>query len=673
MRIAIDTETGLILPGVLAPPLVCVTFARFGVDGSIESGILHHSDPDVMPFLLSAFREHETVFQNAPFDLAVFMEWATMRGDADELIEAIVAAVDEGRVLDTMIREQLIDLGLGRFRWEEDEEGNAVGRPYSLDAISERRLGRKKQFDQWRLRYHDLHDVPLDRWPADAKTYALTDAVLTLQVSADQDREAVNLHDEQAQNAAHLALHLASSYGLKTEPSAIDDLESRIVARVESCRADLIAEGLVREDDTRDTKAAVRRMISACVERGLDVPFTNKGVELRTADLTERDLKDLRKSSAGEEFIETRSPETLLRVARDLGKFVSVAEDACNESGDEVLKKYSLYTRSRNLLTGSVKHLKQGQVVPVQTRFTVLMETGRTSSSSPNVQNVRREPGVRECFVPRPGHVFVGADYSAAELHTLAQACLDLVGESNLAVALNNGIDPHLWVASLILAIEYEEAAQRYRDKDATVKNARQLAKAANFGFPGGCSARRFTAIAAGYTDANGNALELDEHEAQVLRAKWFRAWPEMKLYFDHVSGNVDARGWHIVEQPRTNRIRRRCTYTSACNSNFQGLAADAAKRALWDITRAQLVDRSSALWGSAIVNFVHDEIIIETPTSRAHDAALELESRMERAFESLCPDVPARAEAVVMRFWSKSAERIVGDDGRLQPWPQLH
>ena len=49
--------------------------------------------------------------------------------------------------------------------------------------------------------------------------------------------------------------------------------------------------------------------------------------------------------------------------------------DATILSGDETLMAYSRYTQLRNLLTGSVKHLRTGTITPVQTRFEVLMET----------------------------------------------------------------------------------------------------------------------------------------------------------------------------------------------------------------------------------------------------------------------------------------------------------
>jgi DNA polymerase I-like protein with 3'-5' exonuclease and polymerase domains len=143
-----------------------------------------------------------------------------------------------------------------------------------------------------------------------------------------------------------------------------------------------------------------------------------------------------------------------------------------------------------------------------------------------------------------------------------------------------------------------------------------------------------------------------------------------MRQFFDHVSDSGDSEGWYWVKQSRTDRIRARTTYTAACNSYFQGLCADGAKRAVYEVTRRQFCDEDSPLWNTALVNFIHDEIIVECPTWKAHEVAIELERVMEDEFNQLVPNVPTRAEAVVMRYWSKKAKRIE-KDGRLVPWPE--
>src|SRR4029453_11479683 len=46
---------------------------------------------------------------------------------------------------------------------------------------------------------------------------------------------------------------------------------------------------------------------------------------------------------------------------------------------------------------------------------------GRTSCSSPNLQQVPRDPRYRRCFVAPPGRVLVKADYSQLQLRIAAK------------------------------------------------------------------------------------------------------------------------------------------------------------------------------------------------------------------------------------------------------------
>jgi DNA polymerase I-like protein with 3'-5' exonuclease and polymerase domains len=141
-----------------------------------------------------------------------------------------------------------------------------------------------------------------------------------------------------------------------------------------------------------------------------------------------------------------------------------------------------------------------------------------------------------------------------------------------------------------------------------------------------------------------------------------------MSEYFEHVKSQKDDSGSFFVRLPRSARIRSRCSYTAACNSYFQGLAADAAKEALFRVSKACHIDPRSDLWGSHIVAFIHDEIIIEAPIDRVDEAARALSEVMEEAFALWVPEVPSKVETVAMLRWSKDADRVV-EDGRLVPW----
>ena len=135
-----------------------------------------------------------------------------------------------------------------------------------------------------------------------------------------------------------------------------------------------------------------------------------------------------------------------------------------------------------------IKALKRGEI---HARYDSFKSNGRTGTSDPmNTQNLPRAGGERECFVPRPGFLFADCDEDMLELRTWAQACLETVGQSTLADALNSGVDVHLDTGGEILGgVPYEE--MKARKKETKVKEARQSAKPVNFMLPGGGGAER--------------------------------------------------------------------------------------------------------------------------------------------------------------------------------------
>lgn len=265
---------------------------------------------------------------------------------------------------------------------------------------------------------------------------------------------------------------------------------------------------------------------------------------------------------------------------------------------------------------------------------------------------------------------FCSVDYDSLELRALAQVCLNLFGRSKMADALIAGRELHLDMAAQILAIPYEDALARYEDEDKEVKNARQLAKVANFGFPGGMGAESlcsFARVTYGVT--------ITPEQAKRLKQQFVTAYPELELYFRYVASlpGLDF-GEARIEQHVSKRIRGGLSYTEACNSMFQGLAADGAKAALFNASYECYADESSDLYGSRIFTFVHDEIIAEVPEDFAHEAAQRLTQVMVDSMSKFIPDVPITASPVLMKRWSKDAEAVYDANGRLVVWsPIVH
>jgi DNA polymerase-1 len=97
----------------------------------------------------------------------------------------------------------------------------------------------------------------------------------------------------------------------------------------------------------------------------------------------------------------------------------------------------------------------------LRTSFNVAgAKTGRMSCSDPNLQQLPRDRGMRDCFVAAPGCVLIVADFSMMELRAFAESSNDIVLRSDLA----KGIDLHQQTAALMNSVPYGQAAPEQRN-----------------------------------------------------------------------------------------------------------------------------------------------------------------------------------------------------------------
>jgi len=617
---ALDSETFLIVKGVKVPRMVCHTWAT-----SQGAGI--STDPPAAEVF-----DGPVVFHNAQFDLCAFM-----RADPT-LIRPIFDALFAGRIHCTMIRQMLADLHGGNGRQFSPQKAGH----YTLATLVEHHLGEKlAKDDTFRLRFHELHDVPLEQWPEEATRYATDDAAVTLRVFERQieaDRSKTIYRNEAAQVRAHVALNLATARGNMLDADHVLALREDLRSTLQDLQDKMITTGYA-------------------VRKGGRVSISQKIVRRRVLAI----LGDgVRRTPTGAVKIDAES-----------------CTQAAVLGGDEGLKSLVEFKWTQKMLSTYVDryaddlpstHGGKGLGV-VQPEFNILVGTGRTSLRAPNLQNLPRDPRFRQCFRARPGYVLIACDFNAAELHTLAQSCLDIVGRSALADALNAGLDPHLsFAADAFLKCSYTEALALKKAGASTVKEARQQAKAANFGYPGGLGDLAFQRYATGY----GLALTLKD--ARTIREGYDKQWPEVREWHATIRHALNGRRpvefmptAHRLYLPRAGRYRAGVRFTQAANTLFQGPAADGAKQALFELTRACFTKPASPLYGVRPINFVHDEVISECPEDRAHEAAMEMERLMAEVFtRTATPDVPCKAEATIMRSWTKADP--VWRDGRLIP-----
>ena len=109
-----------------------------------------------------------------------------------------------------------------------------------------------------------------------------------------------------------------------------------------------------------------------------------------------------------------------------------------------------------------------------------------------------------------------------------------------------------------------------------------------------------------------------------------------------------------------TGRLRAKASYCARHNTVFQGLAADGAKLGLWHLWRA----------GFRIVNFIHDEVLVEVParSNMTHQAEI-IRHLMIKGMKAVVPDIRVDVEYAASDRWYKKAKVVFDPAGKLIPW----
>jgi hypothetical protein len=385
--------------------------------------------------------------------------------------------------------------------------------------------------------------------------------------------------------------------------------------------------------------------------------------------------KDRMLSAGGKRLTKTGFERSQKGLPAPLEKYICCDAEACADANDPLLNDYAEYQSLGKRLSGQIPHLERGQV---HIKFEALRETARTSSGGTerladgtelpgyNGQNLPRgddDPGERECFIARPGYVLIDNDFDGLELRTGSQMCIDQYGRSEMAEVLNRGDDVHLDFGGSLLGLSYAAALSRKSDPE--VKGARQVAKPCNFGLAGGMGPDRLRATA-----KRDYKLIIPAEKAIEYHAKWRNRWRVFHSHFQWAQGQTRGNRRARIKLLRVNMWRGGLGYCDVANTPFQALGAFAALDSLWEVTWSCYDPaRNSCLLGSHPVNFVHDQILNETPIEGAHECALEQTRLMVETASAYVPDVPATTTPTLSARWSKNAKTLYDAHDRLLIW----
>lgn len=266
-----------------------------------------------------------------------------------------------------------------------------------------------------------------------------------------------------------------------------------------------------------------------------------------------------------------------------------------------------------------------------------ITSTGRLSSSDPNLQNIPIRTAfsrqIRKAFIPEPGWVLVGADYSQIELRILAH----LSQEPVLIETYQNNEDVHRLTARLLF------------EKDDISSEERRLAKVINFGVIYGMGAQRF-ARESGFSTSDAKTFierfndrysrvfaYLQQMQREAIAQGYVETILGRRRYFNFGSESlrrlrgsdpkdIDLSSIKLRDQEDAQSLR------AAANAPIQGSSADIIKVAM--IKLHELLQPYQA----RMLLQVHDELVLEMPPEEWDELKPQIKATMEDSLQLSVP-----------------------------------
>ena len=296
----------------------------------------------------------------------------------------------------------------------------------------------------------------------------------------------------------------------------------------------------------------------------------------------------------------------------------------------------------------------------IHTNFHQILDTGRVSSSKPNMQQIPADNIYRNCFIAPDGWSFVSADYSSQELNVIAFGSKDPVWLK----ALEEGQDLHSTCAELVYGEQWLTSGEEdcvYMSKKEKCscpshKKLRTNVKTINFGLAYGMGPNKLA-----------DTLNIDVDDAKLLIEKYFEAFPAIKGFLEKL-GNFGKRYGYIKTFPPYNRKRWFVNWypkiwdnksssmelgsieRASKNTPIQGASADMTKRAL--VLMREYINYNDV--PVKLVMTVHDQIDTICREDWLEVWTRDMKHLMEVAAKEIVTNGLLKAEVSVSNCWEK-------------------
>ncbi len=306
----------------------------------------------------------------------------------------------------------------------------------------------------------------------------------------------------------------------------------------------------------------------------------------------------------------------------------------------QLLLEYRQLTKLKSTYIDALPNLVDPKTGRIHTSFNqTATETGRLSSSEPNLQNlpIKADLGknIRRAVIAfSPDSYLLSCDYSQVELRILAHLSKD----EGLIGAFHNGKDVHKITASFIYGLEEKDIAD----------SMRETAKRVNFGIVYGLTSFGLS-----------RDLGITVDEAQGFIDAYFLRYPKVKDYMQEQITRAKKEGFvttilgrrrYLPEVNNKNQSIRQLAERQAINTPIQGSASDLIKLAMVKIYE-QIKTR--ALKTRMIIQ-IHDELVFDVPQEETGLFVGLARDKMENALKL---DVPVKVDIKKGRNWLEMEE----------------
>lgn len=294
--------------------------------------------------------------------------------------------------------------------------------------------------------------------------------------------------------------------------------------------------------------------------------------------------------------------------------------------------------------------------------------TGRTSCTDPNLQQVPRDPIIRNLVGAPEGWSVVEIDYSQAELRIAAI----MSGDETMKRIYQTGGDIHTHTYEMI-------TGEKVSDDKYIKKEQRKKAKAVNFGFVYGMGWRKFKIYA-----RDNYGVDLTDKEAEQWRERFFQAYHSLLKWHSKQRRIVQSMGQvrspigrlrRLPDIYSTDKSKKAEAERQSINSPVQGFGSDLTILGMSEIMgNAQYYDPDYVLDKDKffVIGTVHDATLFEVRNDYLMEFCPRAKHILEhpKALEDVFhfdTDVPIVADVAVGKSWGAGIELHMEEGGDWQ------